>query len=487
MLTYDLSQPAKRALYERLYLHIREDIANGAIKAGEHLPSKRALAGHLGISVTTVEKAYEHLLMEGYIYSKPSSGYFALEQEAHGPATGPADGVAKAASTASAKPDTGEYDMDFHGNLCGLRLFPITIWTKLMRRVLSGVNRGLLETVPWNGLYPLRAAISDYLRRYRGIEASPDLIVIGAGTEYLYGRLLQLFARGTLIAFPDPGYDKLSKIAVKSGMTPLFIPQGPGGIDTAELVASAANIVHLSPANQFPTGTMMPLAARAELLEWADSGMYRFIIEDDYDSEFSYQRRTIQTLYSMCRHEQVIYINTFSKSLVPSLRISYMILPKALHQLYRQSQDFYSCTVSSFEQMTLALFISEGYFERHLRRLQGYYGRKRDLFYDALGASSLNGIVHVSKNLAGTHMLVRVQTSLDDDEIRKRAAQMRIHLRLLTDYCRFPSVRDLKTLVVNYAGMEDEDVARAVRILEQLFSADLRALQLEQGGLEAGD
>ncbi len=471
MLTYNLcdkkSDSEKTPLYERLYKKIKEDIDLGKIKQEERLPSKRALADHLHVSITTVENAYSQLLDEGYIFSRPSSGFFVKRSKAIEKIS------VQEKKERSDEEEHENYDMDFRGNKCSLQLFPVSTWTKLMRHVISSVNDSLLQTVPWNGLFELRSAISDYLRRFRGIEADPNNIIIGAGTEYLYTRLLQLLGPSAIMAFEDPGYRKLSQIAAKAGIMQQFIPVDEKGMQIDLLKKSSANVIHLSPANHFPTGAVMPQERKIELLKWAQKDFYRFIIEDDYDSEYSYHMDNNQTLYSMDRDDRVIYINTFSKSLVPSLRISYMILPKSLNQLYRQSQDFYSCTVSSFEQMTLANFISEGFFERHLNRLQNYYAKKRNTLYDKILSSNLAKIAIVEKNSAGTHMLIRVRTSKSDDEIRLQAEKKHLHLSMLSDYCSFPKIKDMHTLVINYAGMENHDIDKALELLENLFYDDL--------------
>lgn len=470
MLTYDLSGSSRKPLYERLYKYIRTDILDGVLAEGERLPSKRSLAEHLHISITTVENAYLHLLEEGFIYSRPSNGYFVARGINRLKA---ADDPSSAADLKKESEEDENYDMDFRGNLCSLKLFPVSTWTKLMRKVLSDVNITMLQTVPWNGLYELREAICDYLRRYRGIFASPDRMIIGAGTEYLYSRLLHLLGNTAVLGFEDPGYKKLAKIAAKAGMMQRFISVDQHGLTVENLRSSLANVIHLSPANHFPTGAVMSRERREQLIEWCREDRMHFIIEDDYDSEFTYHSSNLKTLYSMDENDRVIYINTFSKSLVPSIRISYMILPKSLYQLYRQSQDFYSCTVSSFEQMTLAHFISEGYFERHLNRLQNYYRKKRDLVYEAINRSPLRQIFLPEQSQAGTHLLIRVRTSMTDEEIRKKADSMHVHLSMLSDYCQFPRVSDLNTLIINYAGMETQDIDHAIELLEQLFYDDL--------------
>lgn len=490
-----MEHPSSKPLYERLYEHVRRDIESGAIKAGERLPSKRALAAHLNISVTTVENAYDRLYSEGFIFSKPASGFFAAIDPPSAPIPQRADDSEREGRVGDDSPgriappvqhaDDDGYDMDFHGNDKGLRMFPISVWTKLMRQVLSDVNVGMLRTVPWNGLYPLRSAIADYLRRYKGIKANPDLIVIGAGTEYLYSRLLPLFGSQAILGFEDPGYQKLAHIAAKMGIPQQFVPVDDEGLSVEWLQNSPANAVHLSPSNHFPTGAVMPVERRRALVNWAAADRYRFIIEDDYDSEFSYHRRNIPTLYSMDSGQKVVYMNTFSKSLVPSLRISYMLLPPSLHHLYLKSQDFYSCTVSSFEQMALAQFLEKGHFERHLNRLQTYYRKKRDSLYAALAESRFSLIADLHEHSAGTHMQIHVRTNMNDEEIRRKAEGLNVHISLLSDYCQFACVRTARTLVLNYAGMSREDIGRAVMLLEMLFQDDLAQAERQAGKTSA--
>ena len=468
MLTYVLSDKDSGPLYDQLYQAIRNDIETGELKVNEKLPSKRTLAQHLAVSVTTVEKSYEQLLSEGFIYSKPSSGYY-VSQISKEPSPSPHS------SSSWKSADETEYDMDFRGNDSGLRLFPITVWTKLMRQVLSEANLEMLRTVPWNGLYALRKAICDYLKAYRGIETSPDLIIIGAGTEYLYSRLLNLVGYDAVLGFEDPGYRKLPQIAEKKGLPLQFIPVDKEGMRVDCLYKTPTNIVHLSPANHFPSGAIMPEERRRELIAWTAEQTHRYIVEDDYDSEFSYVRQRHPSLYSLDTNERIIYINTFSKSLVPSLRISYMVLPPSLYYLYQSSQDFYSCTVSSFEQLALAHFIEDGYFERHINKLRTYYKKKRNMFADAILDSSLASIASVTPNSAGTHMLIPIKTKSTDQEIKQRAEQLHLRMQLLSDYCHVPSLQTMKTLVVNYAGMNEEDVEQAVCYLEELFESDLKS------------
>lgn len=240
------------------------------------------------------------------------------------------------------------------------------------------------------------------------------------------------------------------------------------------LTRSRANVVHVSPANHFPTGTVMPINRRIELLHWADEDPRRFIIEDDYDSELRYSGKPIPTLYETDVNDRVIYLNTFSKSLVPSLRISYMVLPMSLLKRYRKTMSFYSCTVSSFEQLTLAAFIENGYFERHISRLKKHYHERRDIIIDAFRNSKLSQIATIIEADAGTHFLLRVNTVLTDEEIREAGNKKRIYLSLLSDYEAHPSIANSRTIVINYAGIEGEKIGLAISLLEEIFKAELK-------------
>ena len=476
MLTYDLENKEGVSLYEALYENIRDDIRSGRIKMNEKLPSKRGLAAHLKISVTTVENAYAQLMLEGYIHSEPGRGFFVNEVSGgyamidSSEAGGASDGTLAGRAAEDKDP---EYLIDFKANRSSLSLFPFSTWSRLMRNILSSQDLELLETVPYNGMYNLRRAIADYLRTNRNMQVTPAQIIIGAGTEYLYSRLLQLLGTDSIYAIEDPGYKKFADISGSQGTLWDYIPIDEQGMRIDRLRKSKANIVHISPANHFPTGTVMPISRRMELLEWVREDSSRFIIEDDYDSELRYNGRMIPTLYSIDDHKKVIYMNTFSKSLVPSIRISYMVLPNMLLARYKKSLSFYSCTVSSFEQLTLAEFISKGYFERHINRLKQHYREKRDRLVGAIRESGLSRVARIEEADAGTHFLLRLDTEMGDDEIREAADKNKIHFAMLSDYETIHTVKNSRTIVVNYAGLDPDKIPLAVSILEKMFLTDI--------------
>ncbi len=477
MLTYDLSNRGNMPLYQYLYEQLKQDILAGTLKKGEKLPSKRTLAGHLSVGIITVANAYEQLAVEGYITSREKSGYFVNDVSGYR--------VPKRTVPLSVPIEVKEnmepkYLADFKANRISVQNFPLATWMRLMRETLSTEDERLLATVPYNGVYELRLAIANYLQTNLGMQVSPAQIVIGAGTEYLYSRLLQLFGRDTVFAIEEPGYKRFATISESFGNDWRYIPIDDRGLLVNALEESDADIVHLSPANHFPTGIVMPVARRVELFEWVNrkphraSGHKRYIIEDAYDSEFRYTGHFIPPLYAQDTQQRVIYLNTFSKSLVPSLRISYMVLPPRLMQRYEQTQSFYSCTVSSFEQYTLARFINEGYFERHINKMKNYYREQRKLILKAFRESPLATISTITERNAGTHFLLHVNTKLTEAEIKKAAEQKHLQLSFYSDYSNKSATPDDKTssdltLIINYAPIERENIAKVVETLTSVF------------------
>lgn len=468
MITYDMEQRDRFSKYEYLYRCIRGDIRRGMLLPGSKLPSKRALAQHLSVSVSTVEQAYDLLVSEGYVQARKGSGFYVAPSP---------KGVVHISPFAIA---TDEEDdawqtpaIDFKANRCSLNLFPRDTWLRIMRRSLSEGNEALFETVPFNGLTSLREAIAQYLYEFKGIYTSPDHIVIGAGTEYLYSRLLQLFGSRSVIAIGDPGYKKLADISRNMGTLWEYLPLDEEGILVDALTKSPAKVVHVSPANHFPLGIEMSSDRRRALLEWVSKDPRRYIIEDDYDSELRFSGRSQPSLFTQDVNQKVIYLNTFSKTLVPSLRISYMVLPKSLMELYTRQLSFYSCTVSSFEQDALARFIAGGYFERHINRLRRYYNKQRKAVIEALEQSALMKIGSVQHIKVGTHLILSVDSQLSDEEIAAKAQRLGMHIAMLSDYCVYPTVQSAHYVVINFASIEPDQVEVAVGLLEHVFAEDI--------------
>ena len=464
MLTYDLNKSGKLPKYDYLYQCIRDDIISGKIKSNEQLPSQRALANHLSIGLITVANAYEQLITEGYIVAKERVGYFVQEL--------PEDFIKKnqEKNEVTKEEPEHEYFADFMANRISLKLFPISIWNQMLRQALYDNSDTLFKTIPYNGIYELREAIADYLHKNRGMTVSPSQVIIGAGTEYLYSRLIQLFGRKSTFGFEESSFDKLSTICTAYGNPYNFIPIDESGLIVDELKKSATDIVHVSPSNHFPTGIVMPIKRRLELMEWAYESDNRYIIEDDYDSEFRYKGKYIAPIYTEDVNNKVIYMNTFSKTMVPSLRISYMVLPVDILERYKETMSFYSCTVSSFEQYALARFISGGYFERHINRIKNYYKKLRVQIINAIRESSIGEISEIVEHHSGTHFLLKVKTDLSEEEINEKCLENDLHILTYADYIKDDTDSDKSmTLVINYAGINPERIDDVIKRIERVF------------------
>ena len=453
MLTYVLKKGPGVPLYEALYRCIRQDILTGKLQPGEKLPSKRALSQHLEVGKITVETAYAQLLSEGYIRSREKVGFFVEKVEQLPPAPPPVP--------PKAAPEEAPM-LDLTAN--GTGHFPFTVWSKLQREVILDYGRQLLLPLPNQGILELRQAIAAHLAAFRGMEIDPENILVGAGTDFLYNLLIQLLGRDKIFAVEEPGYEKIRRVYGAGGVRCISAPMDAEGVMPQALMD--AQVLHISPSHHFPTGLVTPLSRRQALLGWAAAG--NWIIEDDYDSEFRFASHPLPAMQSMSP-ERVIYINSFSKSLAPSIRISYMVLPPALMEKFRRELGFYSCTVPSFEQYTLARFLEQGRYEQHLNRMRTRYRQKRDAVIDAIGSSPLSGRVEVWEQDAGLHFLMHLHTELGDDALRRQAEAAGLRLALLSDYYSRPDTAPQHILVVNYAGIDMERLPEGLRRLAQIW------------------
>ena len=464
MLTYHLDSGAKIPLYEQLYRAVRQDIMSGALKGGERLPSKRKLAAHLEISQITVETAYSQLLAEGYITSRPRSGYFVHGQVQRAAAVPPPRKTAKQIAPVV------KYPYDFKTNIVDTTCFPFTLWARLLRGQLTDRADHLLEAAPPQGVMALREEICRYLAEFRGISADPEQVVVGAGSEYLLNLMIQLLGRENTYALENPGYPKLSRIfhACGAGVAP--VPLDLYGLRTDLLEQSGANAVYLTPSHHFPLGVVMPVARRLAVLQWAEEGQGRYIIEDDYDSEFRYSSRPIPAMKEMDHADRVIYLNTFAKSLAPSLRIGYMVLPYSLLEQFHHRCGFYASTVPSFEQYTLAKFLSTGGFERHVSRIRNLYKARRDSLLSALAGSRLASFLSISGAEAGLHILLTVKNGMDETTLIQTAAEYGVRVYGLSDYyIAGQGACPPSTVILGYAGIQSANFANAAACLEQAW------------------
>ena len=405
LLTYELKKAPGLPLYEALCRCIREDILSGKLPSGTKLPSKRALAAHLEVSKVTVEGAYAQLLAEGYLRSQEKVGYF-VEEVPQRPTA--------AHVPVPQQPPEPEWLLDLTANAPATG-FPFSVWMRLQRQVMLDYGDRLLTPLPPQGYPELRAAIAEHLLQFRGLSVDPENILIGAGTDFLYNLLIQLLGRDKGYAVEDPGYRKIRQIYAAGGVECISVPLDAFGVMPDRL--GSAKILHCSPSHHFPTGIVTPAARRRQLLGWAEEAPERWIIEDDYDSEFRFHAHPVPSLMSMDHAGRVIYMNTFSKTLAPSIRISYMILPPALMARFRETLGFYSCTVPSFEQYTLARFLSGGWFEKHINRMRKFYRTRRNRVIEILEASAFAGRISILEQDAGLHFLLRIDSDLTDRQL----------------------------------------------------------------------
>lgn len=379
MLDYNLEQRGEASLYEYVYQQIRDDIVAGRIAAGEHLPSKRAFASHLGISVITIENAYSQLLAEGYICSKPRRGYYACElPEAPVLASAAEDADRDAAPASFGVHDSYGQPEQFAA-LSPSALEAARLWQSALRATLTSEDeREIFSPAPAQGTARLRHAIAHHLRGTRGMNVNPDNIVIGAGAQLLDTMLVQLLGTDKTYAVEDPGYLRLTRIYQAMGCEVRHVPLDGEGVNLNALLNTGADVLHLMPSHQYPTGLVTSIARRYALLSWAAERTGRYLIEDDFDCEFRLAGKPIPALASIDAAQSVIYTNTFSKSLSSALRLAYMVLPDDLMERFRRELGFYASSVSSVDQVALARLLESGDYERHVNRVRVRAREARD-------------------------------------------------------------------------------------------------------------
>ncbi|WP_296328657.1 PLP-dependent aminotransferase family protein [uncultured Treponema sp.] len=474
MITVDFAKCANLSLTDFLVEEIKKQILEGKILENEKLPSKRSLSLHLGVSVITVQNAYERLIDAGYLYSIEKRGFFASGLANHLKSKKSIEIVGGNGQTAvfadEGKMSESRYFADFASNSVASGNFPFSLWSKTMRQVLNSGNENLLKKCDVFGSLELRRAICHHLKDFRNMEVCENQIVIGAGSESLYSMLVQFFGRDNVFAVENPGYRKAAEFFKINGTACVHIGIDEKGIIPEELEKSGADIVHISPSHHFPTGIVMNFARRKEILEWAYKKEGRFILEDDYDSEFRFVGKPLPTLQSIDNRNRVIYINTFSKTLSPSFRISYMVLPENLALEFGKKLNFYSCQVSSFEQFTLARFIESGNYEKHINKMKNYYRSLRNNLMSSFQKSVLSKISRIREENSGLHFLLCLEKGIDAKSLQEEWRKQGINIPLLSEYFygenKNPEIET--TFVVNYSGLPRDKISEIVAQMAQM-------------------
>ena len=432
-------------LYMQIYEYFKNEIINGTYKANTKLPSKRNLAKEYKISLNTVDNAYSKLLEEGFIYSKERQGFFVSD-------VGELYVLDSKPIHITKEEENIEYDFSYSGVS---EEFPYKIFKKISSNIFD--NKDILEKVDYQGYLPLRTQISEYLDKSRGFKADPSQIVISSGSEYLFQIIFKLISGK--FGIEDPGYNMLSNIMDTNDINYEFIPVDKNGMDLTKLKKSKSDFCVITPAHQFPTGVIMNMQRRVELLNMKK---IKYVIEDDYDSEFKYSKRPVPALKSIDVNDKVIYIGSFSKSISPSFRVSFMVLPFNLVEKYNKIFKFFICPVSIMVQKMLTTFIETGEFEKHLNRMRKIYSKKRQLLIDMLNERK---DITIKGADAGLHVVLEYPKNYSEEYIVKKAKEKKIKVYGLGSY---GTKRKIPSILLGFATLSEEKLKEGVKLFLEI-------------------
>lgn len=463
----NLDAKSGKNLYEQIYEYIKSEIQRGNIRCGERLPSTRLLAEQLEVSRSTAQLAYEQLLSEGYIEAVPCRGYFVCQMEELYRLKLEREPDQNREPVPPEEPVPGRYRYDFSPNGIDLEHFPYSTWRKLSREVLQDEQKELFHLGDARGEADLRSAICTYLHQARGVQVEPRQIVLGAGNDYLLMLLTCMLGTNHRIAMESPTYRHAYDIFQKLGYDCCTVTMDKSGMSVEELRESRADIAYVMPSHQYPLGIVMPIKRRQELLQWAAEEPGRYIIEDDYDSEFRYIGKPIPSLQGSDAHQRVIYIGTFSKAIAPAIRISYLVLPEALLGRYENAGRSFSCTVSRIDQKMVQLFMERGYYERHLNKMRALYKSKHDILLSEV--KKLKCVRKVLGDRAGVHILLQLVPGKSEREMIEKAREAGVKVYPLSEYC-IDQRKYEPTIILGYATMSEEEIKEAVDVLKDAWS-----------------
>ena len=462
-----------KPLYEQIYEHIRREIRNGGLKTSDRLPSTRALAEHLKVSRSTTQMAYEQLMSEGYIHPEPCRGYFvAAIEELVEVREQPAVQFVEPFAPWEEK-DRESVVVDFSPRGIDLDSFPFNTWRKISRGILVDDNKALFLNGDPQGEYALREAIRSYLHSARGVRCGPEQIVVGAGNEYLLMLLALLLGPGRSVAMENPTYKQAYRVFISQGYQVVPINMDQQGMDVGMLReqlqhGDRPSVAYVMPSHQYPMGIVMPIKRRQELLAWAYEEEDRYLIEDDYDSEFRYKGKPIPALQGMDRGDRVIYIGTFSRSIAPAIRIGFLVLPPKLLEAYKKKAGFFASTVSRIDQNILYQFLTEGHYERHLNRMRSVYKSKHDRLLGELRA--FEGRFKIRGENAGIHVLLTHKEGMGEEELEQRAAGAGVKVYGLSRYFIHPEhIRYPHTVLLGYANLTEVKIREGCARLQEAW------------------
>jgi len=463
MLTFAIDIDSKIPLYQQLYDFIKSEIQSGRITYNSKLPSKRQLSSYLKISQNTIQTAYDQLIEEGYIVPIERRGFFVSKIDNLIQIDN--QGEYKRISTDKNGPKV-QYNFSYHG--VDIETFPFKTWRKLTKDVINEYDHEIVQLGDSQGHILLRTSIQEYLHQSRGVNCSADQIIISSGTEFLFQILFQLFNRDSIYGVENPGYEKLNLLfsSNQAKFKPVNIDEE--GMIPQEIIKSKADILCITPAHQFPSGEIMPIRRRVQILNWANEAVNRYIIEDDYDSEFKYSGKPIPALQGLDYNEKVIYMGAFSKSLSPAVRVSYMVLPVHLVKRYLQNLAFIICPVPIIDQKVLFRFIQEGYFERHLNKMRNIYKRKREVLVRSI--KELNCGMEVLGADTGLHLLLKVDNGMTEEQLESSALLHGIKVYGVSKYYLDKNhFEKIPRVLIGFAAMKESDISRAISLLHKAW------------------
>ncbi len=465
-----LKNQAGLPYYSQIYSYIKEEIKKGNLKPATRLPSTRLLAEHLKISRSTTQMAYEQLLSEGYIEAVPCKGYFVLKIDGlvHTGQEKSEKGTSFFRNSSSDTEGATDWSVDFSPRGIDLCAFPFNTWRKISKSTLVDDNREMFVAGDPQGEAVFREAIRAYLHSARGVNCFAEQIIVGAGSEYLLMLLSQILSKDRVIAMENPTYKQAYRVfhSLQYKVVPVFMDQQ--GLNAELLEQSGADTAYVMPSHQYPTGIVMPVKRRQELLGWASRKEGRYLIEDDYDSEFRYKGQPIPALQGMDQKDRVIYIGTFSKSIAPAIRVSYMVLPKSLLSVYRERVNFYASTVSRIDQNILYQFMAEGHYERHLNRMRAVYKAKHDVLITGLKPFESQFLIR--GEYAGLHLLLTDKKGRSESDLIKRAAEAGVKVYGMSGYFIHEEHNTYPpTIVLGYASLTEEEITRGLTLLAKAW------------------
>lgn len=446
-------------LYQQIYEQLKKQIQSGLLPAGEKLPSKRVLANRLCISINTVDTAYVQLEMEGFVEIRPRSGVYVLPVET-------VYTVAAKPSNIRTLPESEHTaaEIDFSPSAVAIEKFPFTHWQRCLRICLD--KREVLKRTPPQGDPGLRKTVAEYLYRERGVQCTPEQVIIGAGTDNLLEILGYILENACTLAVENPVYNDAYQLFARMGHPVIPAEVDRHGVMAEPLETLDNVILYMTPSHQYPLGISMPAGRRVQLLNWAGRGDFRYIIEDDYDSEFRYDARPLPSLQSMDKNQRVIYLRSFSRAISPALRLSVMVLPPELLERYQALYSRFASRVSTLEQLALGEFMEQGYFETHLNRMRTYYKNKCRLLLQ--GLQPLADQLERVGELAGQHLTVRLTNGLQEEELCRRAREVGVRVYPVTPFFMGQtSMRD--KVLMGFGGLTDAEISEGTKRLTNVW------------------